>query len=357
MDFIEQLPASEGFSAILVVIDRLTKQAIFIPSHDTMNAPQVAQLFLTHVFSKHGVLSHVTLDRGSEFISHFFHSLGKLLRMRLHFTSGYHPEGDGQTEHANQVLEQYLRTYTNYQQDDWAMLLLMAEFAYNNAMNAMTGVSPFFANKGYHLEFTVDLQADTLSAEAQMFMVDLECTQAELKENIAQAQERYQKNVDKHRAEAPKLKVSDQAYVKVKFFRTRRPSKKLLEKNLGPFDIIGKPGTHSVTLRLPHQFCSIHPVFHVSQLEPAWPNPFLLQQQLPPLPLQVDRETEYKVSKILDSKLDRCCRPDNRPHYLVHWTGYEGTDKETSWISAQDLAHALELRKLFHQRYPNKPGP
>src|SRR5260370_8405678 len=98
----------------------------------------------------------------------------------------------------------------------------------------------------------------------------------ELKENIAQAQERYQKNVDKHRTEAPKLKIGDQAYVKAKFFRTRRPSKKLSEKNLGPYNVIGKPGTHSVTLRLPHQFRSVHPVFHVSQLNPARPTPFPL---------------------------------------------------------------------------------
>src|SRR5260221_643861 len=269
MDFIKQLPDSEGFSTILVIVNHLTKQAIFIPSHDTVNAPQVVQLFLIHVFSKHRVPAHVTLDRGSKFVSHFFHSLGKLLWMRLHFTSGYHPEGDGQTEHANQVLEQYLQTYTNYQQDDWAMLLPMAEFAYNNAMNVTMGVSPFFVNKGYHLEFTVDPQADTLLAEAQTFMVDLEHIQAELKENIAQAQERYQKNVDKHRAEAPELNIGDQAYVKAKFFRTRRPSKKLSEKNLGPYDVIGKLGTHSITLRLPHQFHSIHPVFHMSQLEPA----------------------------------------------------------------------------------------
>src|SRR5258708_22826022 len=134
--------------------------------------------------------------------------------MRLHFTSGYHLEGDGQTECANQVLEQYLRTYMNYQQDDWATLLPMAEFAYNNAMNMTTGVSPFFANKGYHPEFTADPQANTLLAEAQTFMADLEHTQVELKENITQAQERYQKNADKHRAEAPELKVVDQASVK-----------------------------------------------------------------------------------------------------------------------------------------------
>src|SRR5258705_2608623 len=118
--------------------------------------------------------------------------------MRLHFTLGYHLEGDGQTEHANQVLEQYLQGYMNYQQDDWATLLPMAEFAYYNAMNATTGVSPFFANKGYHLEFTADLQADTLLAKAQMFVADLEHTHVELKVNIAQAQERYRKNVDNH---------------------------------------------------------------------------------------------------------------------------------------------------------------
>src|SRR5258705_3455379 len=269
MDFIEQLPASEGFSTILVVVNRLTKQAIFIPSQDTVNALQVAQLLLTHVFSKHRVPSHITSDRGLEFVSHFFCSLGKLLRMRLHFTSGYHPEGDGQMERANQVLEQYLWVYMNYQQDDWATLLPMAKFAYNNATNATTGVSPFFANKGYHPEFTADLQVETSSAKAQAFMVDLECVQVELKENIAQAQERYWKNADKHRTEAPELKIGNQAYIKAKFFRTRQPSKKLPEKNLDQYDIIGKPGTHSIALRLPRQFRSIHPVFHVSQLEPA----------------------------------------------------------------------------------------
>src|SRR5258708_9863141 len=147
MDFIEQLPASKDFSTILVVVNCLMKQVIFIPSHDTMNAPQVAQLFLTHVFSKHGVPSHITSDQGSEFVSHFFRSLGKLLRMRLHFTSGYHLEGDGQTEHANQVLEQYLWVYMNYQQHDSPTLLPMAKFAYNNTTNTTTGVSPFFANK------------------------------------------------------------------------------------------------------------------------------------------------------------------------------------------------------------------
>src|SRR5258708_18759464 len=80
MDFIKQLLTSEGNTAILVIVDHLTKQSLFIP----------------------------TSDQGSEFVSHFFQSLGKLLWIELHFTSGYHPEGDGQMECLNQVLEQYL---------------------------------------------------------------------------------------------------------------------------------------------------------------------------------------------------------------------------------------------------------
>src|SRR5258708_12571333 len=141
--------------------------------------------------------------------------------MRLHFTLGYHLEGDGQMECANQVLEQYLQVYTNYQQDDWVTLLPMAEFTYNNATNVTTGVSPFFANKGYHPEFTVDPQVETSSAEAQAFVADLECIQVELKENIAQAQERNRKNAAKPSTHTPKLKLGNQTYVQAKFFRTR----------------------------------------------------------------------------------------------------------------------------------------
>src|ERR1700731_849793 len=98
MDFIEQLPKSSSFTVILVVVDRFTKQGIFIPMTNEVNSVELAHLFVLHVFLKHRVPSHVTSDRGSEFISCFFHSLGKVLDMTLHFTSGYHLEGDRQTE-------------------------------------------------------------------------------------------------------------------------------------------------------------------------------------------------------------------------------------------------------------------
>src|SRR5260370_23172490 len=123
-------------------------------------------MFLTHIFSKHGTLGHITCDHGAEFVSHFFHSLGSLLNMKLHFTAGYHPEGDGQMEWINQVLEQYLCAYTNYQQDNWAPLLPLVEFTYNNAMSTTTGISPFFANKGYHQRLMTNLLAPSSSSKA-----------------------------------------------------------------------------------------------------------------------------------------------------------------------------------------------
>ncbi len=155
-------------------------------------SPQLTRLFLTHMFTKHGTPRHVTLDHGTEFISHFFCSLG-LLEMRLHFTSGHHPEGDRQTEQINQVLEQYLQAYTNYQQDDWAALLPVAEFAYNNAPSMTMGMSPFFANKGYHPQLVVDTTTLVPLVRAQQFAADLDCIHTELRSNITAMQEHYQK--------------------------------------------------------------------------------------------------------------------------------------------------------------------
>jgi len=114
MDFIKKLPFSSSFDTILVIVDHLSKQAIFISTHDTITSAELAHLFVIHVFSKHGGLFNITSDHGSEFVSHFFHSLGTALDMRLHFTSEYHLEANGQVEWTNQMLEQYLRVYYNY---------------------------------------------------------------------------------------------------------------------------------------------------------------------------------------------------------------------------------------------------
>ena len=173
MDFIKKLLSSSRLDTILVIVNRLTKQVIFIPAHDTITSMDLACLFVLHIFSKHSIPSHITSDRGLEFVSNFFRSLGTVFNIWLHFTSGYHLEGDRQTECINQTLEQYFCIYCNYQQDNWSKLLPFAEFAYNNILSATTSVSPFFANKRYHLNITVHPEHNIAFSRAQDFAVDL----------------------------------------------------------------------------------------------------------------------------------------------------------------------------------------
>jgi len=355
MDFIEKLPFSSGFDTILVIVDQLSKQAIFIPTYDTITSAELARLFVTHVFSKHGVPSHVTSDRGSEFVSHFFCSLGTALDMKLHFTSGYHPEANGQAERTNQTLEQYLRIYCNYQQDNWSELLPLAEFAYNNAPSATTGVSPFFANKGYHPNLSVYPERDIASSRARDFVIDLDELQSTLKEEIANAQEKYKTSADTRRQRPPDFQAGQSVFVKSQYFRTTRPLKKLSEKYLGPYEIIAQPSPQSFTLRLPDTMRAVHPVFHVSMLELATPNTFQQRSKPPPAPVIIDGEPEYEISKIVDSKIDR--RRACKLLYKVIWLGYEDTNNDSEWLPVTELEHAKELVNDFHLKYPAKPGP
>src|SRR5258708_5016861 len=242
--------------------------------------------------------------------------------MELHFMSGYHPEGDGQMECLNQVLEQYLQAYMNYQQDDWSSLLPLAEFAYNNATNEMTRVSLFFANKGYHPSFTTEPNEQAPTPEAQRFISDLDNLHTELKQSITRAQEHYQKYADEHRSPAPLLKIGDRVYVKAKYFHTTRPSKKLSEKNLGLYEVITIPGSHSFTLHLPQHFRSVHPVFHISQLEPVEPDSFPQCAQPPPPPVEIHGDIEYEVRELPNSKVDKPFQVNNSHHYLACWTSY-----------------------------------
>ena len=323
MDFIEKLPSFSRFDTILVIVNWLTKQVIFIPAHNTITSADLAHLFVLHVFSKHGVSSHVTSDRSSEFVSNFFWSLGTALDMWLHFTSGYHPKGDGQTERMNQTLEQYLCVYCNYQQDNWSQLLSLTEFAYNNTPSATTGFSPFFANKGYHLNITVHPKCDIASSWAHDFTIDLNELQSTLKAEISTAQQHYQKSADARRSPAPDFKVGDKVFVKAQFFWTTWSSKKLSKKYLGPYEIIAQPGILSFTLCLPESMCSVHPVFHVSILEPAMSNTFSERMQPVSAPVIIDKKPKYEISRIVNSKIDR--QQACKLLYKVIWLGYENT--------------------------------
>jgi hypothetical protein len=99
----------------------------------------------------------------------------------------------------------------------------------------------------------------------------------------------------------------------------------------------------------------VHPVYHVSILELHTPSA-IPNRTVKPLPLvEIDSEIEYEIVEILNTKLDRCLY---RPLlYLVHWSSYEGTNEETSWLPADELSHASELVSDFHKAYQLKPGP
>ena len=150
MDFIEGLTLSNGYDMILVIICCLSKRGLFIPTVRDIGAEDLAMIFLVHIFLKHGTPTDIISDWGKHFISQFWRSLCRLLDIKANLSTAYHPETDGQTEQVNQILEQYLRIFVNYQQDNWEYPLPLAEFAYNNTQHSATSVTPFFANKGFH---------------------------------------------------------------------------------------------------------------------------------------------------------------------------------------------------------------
>jgi len=118
------------------------------------------------------------------------------------------------------------------------------------------------------------------------------------------AQQHYQKSTNAQHFPAPDFKVGDKVFVKAQFFQTTWPSKKLSEKYLRPYEIIAQPGTLLFTLCLLESICSIHPVFHVSMLEPTISNTFSERIQLVFTPVIIDRKPEYEISQIVDSKID-----------------------------------------------------
>jgi hypothetical protein len=127
----------------------------------------------------------------------------------------------------------------------------LAEFAYNHALSAttgVTGVSPFFANKGHHLNISIHPECNLSSALAHDYAMNLNKLHLFLQEEMSLAQKRYQGPADAHRIPAPDIKVGEQVFMKAEYFCSTCLSKKLSEKNLGPFEIIAHPGSHSITI-------------------------------------------------------------------------------------------------------------
>lgn len=354
MDFVTGLPVSEGFDAVLVVVDRLTKMRHFIATNTTATAETVADLYVNNVYRLHGFPDTVVSDRGPQFVALFWRNLCQRLRVSRLLSTAFHPETDGQTEITNASMEQYLRAYTTYQQDDWSKWLGLAEFATNNAESEATKCSPFFANYGYNPRIGFEprrtMAMSSLPAEirAEEYANHMEDLLDVLRSEMYAAQVKYEDDANRTRLPAPVLKVGDLVWLDARHIRTKRPANKLDWKNLGRFPIKRVLNPWAYELELPDTM-KIHPVFHVSKLNPVATDPFPGQTQSEAQPIEVDGEIAYEVEEVLDSKRVT----GGHVQYLVKWVGYDAP----TWERSPNLDNCDDLLNTFHRLYPTKPSP
>jgi hypothetical protein len=144
MDFITRLPrTSKQHDSIMVVVDKLTKDAHFIPLKTTQNATNVVDIFLKEVARLHKIPNTIVSDRDPKFTSNFWKGMFKGFRTNLNFSTAYHPESNGHTERVNRVIEYMLRMYVMDKPSRWEDYLHLVEFAYNNGYHTTLKMSPF----------------------------------------------------------------------------------------------------------------------------------------------------------------------------------------------------------------------
>ncbi len=211
-------------------------------------------------------------------------------------------------------------------------------------------VLPGFRSNSYHPNITIHLECNIASTQAHDFVVNLDELHQFLHYKITQVQSCYKIQADKHQNPAPPFKV----FLSSKHIKTTCPTAKFTEKFLGSFKIISQPGSHSFTLKLLSDLHAIHPVFHVSQLKPVEENTIPNHTQPPPPLVEVNSEEQYKITQILNSKLD--CRFWCSLLYRIQWLSYEGTDKEFAWLLVTKFS-ADNFIDDFHCHYSDKPGP
>ena len=347
IDFITGLPPSKrqgrAYDAILVVVDRYTKMVRYLACSKKITAVELADLIFEEVFLRYGVSNGVVSDRGSLFTSAYWSEICYHMKVKRRLSTAFHPQTDGQTERQNQALEHYLRTFCSTRQNNWANLLPLAEFAYQNALHSSIGCSPFFACYGYNPRMDVSVEDNTTEGEVPAAK-DRVQKLLKLREDLAK---RWQSVADAH-ARAYDLKhkpmqyaEGDMVMLSTKNLNQHRPSKKLSHKAIGPFRIEKLIGKQAYRLTLPTNY-RIHPVFHVSLLEryERGQNSDIPKFLPPDL---INDEEEYEVEQILDRRTRK-----GEFQYKVQWKDWP--KEYDQWLPEENLEHAPRLRREYEER-------
>ncbi|MGH7239812.1 MAG: DDE-type integrase/transposase/recombinase [Candidatus Saccharimonadales bacterium] len=312
-----------GFDAILVIVCRLSKKTISIPTTRTVNSRDLAGLFLEHVYRHFGAPMTIVSDRGPQFISAFWNEFCNLLGIKQKLSTAHHAQTDGQTEIMNQVLATRLKPYLDYYQDDWDLWLPLMDHATGALCNASTGLPPFLVSLGFEPRTSFDWRplpqgprTEVINREeAQEKVKKMEEIWSLARKGMEHAQEQMRIQANKHRRE-PDFNVGDSVYLSLKEYRIDQPSRKLSRQNDGPFLIVEKVG-NAYRLDLPKSM-KIHQEFSPDKLRKAAMDPLPGQITDSPEPMEIDGENEWEVNDILASRIHR-----GKLQYQVNWKGFD----------------------------------
>ena len=271
MDFVTGFPIStywkgDSYDSILVIVDRLTKMVYYEPIKVTIDVPGLAKVIINIIVRYHNLSDLIVTDQKSLFTSKFWSSLCYFLSIKRRLSTAFYLQTDDQTERQNSTMEAYLRAFVNFEQNDWARLLPMAEFAYNNAKNASTGHILFELNCGYHprVFYEEDLDPRSKLKTAEKLSSELQNIMAVCQQNCHHAQ-KLQKRAHNKGIKPQSYASGDKIWLSSKHLKTKQ-NRKLEAKFLNHFRVWDPVGKQAYKLELPKKW-KIHNVFHVSRLE------------------------------------------------------------------------------------------
>ncbi|KAL9408368.1 hypothetical protein AB3S75_046848 [Citrus x aurantiifolia] len=334
MDFIEGLPPSNGYTVIMVIVDRLTKYAHFVALKHPFTAITVAKAFVANVVRLHGIPTSIVSDRDKVFISSFWQALFQLQGTQLCMSSSYHPQSDGQTEVVNRTLEQYLRCFTGDQPRKWTEWIPWAEFSYNTSIHSSTKMTPFETVYGFPPPSPLAYVPGTSRVQAvDEYLRDRDAILRELRHNLSVARDRMKSQADQNRREVSFM-VGDYVYLKLQPYRQTsvafRRSMKLAPRFYGPYQIVEKVGAVAYKLALPPG-SQIHNVFHVSLLRKHAGTNAPASTQLPPV--AEDSTILPQPEAVLNRRVIRKGKYRPRSEILIKWKGapMEDATWENEW--------------------------